>query len=115
MSYKLEEGFRTAIENVVSGIVIGALISAFLPILKTFSFVPSYYISLFQLIEVANLVGSILIVFAMEKWGFFYLLGWLLGMWIMSYSGLIEMWLLVLYGIVGSVVLVIKILKWLGL
>jgi len=115
MSHDLERGFRNVIEDIVSGIVLGVFLSAILPILKTLPSIPSYYISLFQLIEVVNLFGSIFVVFAMEKWGFFYLLGWLLGMWVMSYTGLVEYWLLVLYGTVGIIVLVLKILKWLGL
>ena len=110
MSDSIEEGFKEAIVGVVGGIVL----SVFLRIIPTLPDIPSYYVGLFQLLEIVIFVGSILVILKFESWGFWYLGGWLFGMWIMSISGLIENWLLILYLVVGGVVLVTKLMKKLG-
>ncbi len=100
-------GFREAIVGVVGGIVL----SIVLGLIPTLPFVPSYYVGIFQLFEAVSLVGGILLIFAMEKWGIGYLLGWLLGMWIMFRVGLVESSLFTLYAVVGTVIFVGKILQ----
>jgi len=107
MSDDIGKGFKEAIEGVVGGIVISTLWA----IIPTLSFVPSYYVGIFQLLQVASLIGGILLIFAMESWGFGYLLGWLFGMWIMSRAGLVDLWLFTLYAVVGAVVFIGKISK----
>jgi len=107
MSDDIGGGFREAIEGVIGGIIV----SAILGVIPTLPFVPSYYVGIFQLLEVISLVGGILLIFAMESWGFGYLIGWLFGMWIMSSAGLVESWLFTLYAVVGAVVFIGKILQ----
>lgn len=107
MSDDIGNGFREAIEGVVGGIIV----STVLGVIPTLPSVPSYYVGIFQLFEVAGLVGGILLIFSMESWGFGYLLGWLFGMWIMSSAGLVEPWLFTLYAVVGAVVFIGKILQ----
>jgi hypothetical protein len=107
MSNDIGRGFREAIEGVVGGIIV----SAILGVIPTLPFVPSYYVGIFQLFEVISLVGGILLIFAMESWGFGYLIGWLFGMWIMSSAGLVESPLFTLYAVVGAVVFIGKFLQ----
>lgn len=115
MFCNVEEGFGDAFQDTVEGIGAGALISATLGIMKTLPDVPSYYPLMFQLIEVAMLIGSIFAVFQIKSWRFTYLLGWLIGMWILYYVNLVEPWLFILYAAVGIPVLVIRVLKKIGL
>lgn len=107
MSESIESGLRGAVLGALGGFILSTLLG----VIPTLSFVPSYYVGIFQLFEVVSLVGGILLIFAMESWGFGYLLGWLVGMWVMSLSGLVEPWLFTLYAIVGAVVLVMKIVQ----
>jgi len=107
MSDDIQSGFRDAVIGILEGIIV----SAVLGIIPKIPLVPSYYVGIIQLIEAVYLVAGILVILAMESWGFWYLLGWLFGMWIMSSTGLVESWLLTLYAIVGAVVLLVKILK----
>jgi hypothetical protein len=107
MSDYARSGFRDAIEGVVAGIIL----STILGVIPKLPSVPSYYVGIFQLIEVVNLLGSILLVFAMESWGAWYLIGWICGMWIMSSAGLVESWLFTIYAIVGVLVLIGKVLQ----
>lgn len=107
MSNDISSGFSDAIVGVVAGIVV----SAILGVIPTLPFVPSYYVGIFQLFEVISLVGGIVLIFAMESWGFGFLMGWLFGMWIMSSAGLVESWLFMLYAVVGLIVLIGKILQ----
>jgi len=106
MSDDIQSGLRDA----VMGILEEIRVSSVLGIIPLIPNVPSYYVGIIQLIEVVYLVGGILVILAMESWGFWYLLGWLFGMWIMSTAGLVESWLFTLY-VVGAVVLLVKILK----
>lgn len=107
MSDGIESGLGSAVIEVLEGIVLSAVIG----IIPKLPMVPSYYAGIFQLVEVLFFVGSILVVLAMESWGFWYLLGWLFGMWIMSNTGLVDSGLFSLYAVVGAVVLFVKILK----
>lgn len=104
MSAEIEEGLKGAIIGVISGIII----SVFLMAIKSSELISPHYIALF---EVVNLVGSIVLIAHMESWGIGYLIGWLFGMGIMSYSGLVESWLVILYFIVGVLILIQKILQ----
>jgi len=107
MSNDIRGGYGDAVTGVVAGIILSALLEA-IPRLPS---VPSYYVGIFQLIEIVNLLGSIVLVFTMESWGAWYLIGWLVGMWIMFYAGLVESWLFTIYVIVGAIALIGKILQ----
>ena len=110
MSDDISSGFSNAIAEVVVGIILSAILGV-IPALP----VSSYYVGIFQLLEVISLVGGIVLIFAMESWGFGFLIGWLFGTWIMSSAGLVESWLFTLYAVVGLIVLIGKILQKLGL
>ena len=110
MSNDLQNGLRDAIIDVLEGIIVSAVLGI-IPLIPN---VPSYYVGIIQLFEVVYLVGGILVILAMERWKLGYLLGWLLGMWIMSSTGLVESWLFMLYVVVGAVVLFVKVLRKLG-
>jgi hypothetical protein len=112
---KFEEGARDAFWDTVQGIVVGGFINVALEIMKTTPYVPSYYTSLLQLLQVVILIGSIFAVFQIESWRFMYLLGWLIAMWFLYSVNLVESWLFILYAVVGIPVLLIRILKQLGL
>lgn len=107
MSDSVEKGLREA----VAGIVTGIILQTILGIIPTIPDIPAYYVGLFQLMPIINLVGSIVIVAAFESWGSWYLVGWLFGTGIMAIGGFVESWLLTLYLAVGVVVLVLKLLK----
>lgn len=107
MAAEFREGFKGAI----IGVICGVIISAFLFVIKSSALVPPSYMGLFSLFEIVSLVGGIILITQMESWGIGYLIGWLFGMWIMSYSGLVENWLVVLYFVVGGLVLIGKILQ----
>jgi hypothetical protein len=102
-----ESGFRDAVIGVLEGIIV----STVLGIIPQIPNIPSYYVGIIQLFEAIYLIGGILVILAMESWGFWYLSGWLLGMWIMSGTGLVESWLFALYFIVGAPTLAIKVLQ----
>lgn len=107
----MSDGARSGIRDAVEGVLAGIILSAILGVIPTLPSVPSYYTGIIQLIEVVNLFGSIVLVFGMESWGAWYLIGWLFGMLIMSSAGLVESWLFTLYTIVGVLVLVGKVLQ----
>lgn len=78
MSDSIEKGFKEA----VAGVLVGIILSTVLGIIPTLPNIPAYYVGLFQLIPIINLIGSIVVVTAFESWGFWYLIGWLFGTWI---------------------------------
>lgn len=104
-----EQGVRDAFQGIMEGIMIDAVVQTALVIVKTMPNVPSYYASMFQLIEVLMLIGSIFAVFKIETWKFMYLLGWILAMGFLDYVKLVEHWLFVLYACVGIPILIIRI------
>jgi hypothetical protein len=107
----IAEGLRDAFKDTIEGIVALALLSATITILKTTPNLPSYYPLMLQLVEIAMLFGSIFVVFQIESWRFTYLIGWLLGMWILYYVKLVDLWLFILYAAVGVPSLVAKFFK----
>lgn len=107
MSDDIQSGLHSAITEILEGIVL----SVILGIIPAIPNVPSYYVGIIQWIEVFYLVAGILVILAMESWKFWYLVGWLFGMMIMSTAGLIESWLFIIYVIVGIPVLIIKALR----
>ena len=107
----MSDGARSGLRDAVEGVLAGIIFSAILGVIPRLPSVPSYYVGIIQLIEVVNLVGSIVLVYAMESLGAWYLMGWLFGMWIMSSAGLVESWLFTIYVIVGVLVLIGKILQ----
>jgi hypothetical protein len=110
----LIEGAREAFWDTVEGIAVGGIMNALLEAMKTTPYVPSYYPSLLQLLQVVILIGSIFAVFEIESWRFLYLLGWLIAMWFLYSVNLVEPWLFILYTVVGIPVLLIRVFQKLG-
>lgn len=106
MSYDTESRLRDAIVDVLEGIIVSAVLGIFTLITN----VPSNYVAIFQLLEIMFLIGGMLVILVMEKWKLGYLLGWLIGMSIMSSLGLIESWLFILYAVVGLLTLFLNVL-----
>jgi len=103
----IEGGLRDVVKEAVAG----AVLSAALSLIPKLGVVQPEYVGIFQLIELTFLVGGILAISKMESMGIGYLIGWLFGAWIMSNVGLVESWLFTLYAVVGTVVLIGKILR----
>ena len=68
---------------------------------------PTYasYVSIFELF---NLLGSITIMTKFKYWASGYLIGYLFAITILSYIGLAESWLVVLYAIVGIPIIILR-------
>ena len=88
MLEEAQKGFRDAVREILEGIIVSALVG----VLGQIPFLPSDYMGMIQLFEAVYLMAGILVVLVMESWGFCYLLGWLLGMSIMSIINLVEHW-----------------------
>jgi len=79
---KFEYGFSRAITEIVTGIVLAVVLEAFV----TSGLIPYSYVLLFHLL---NVVSTIAFIFAIPYWATSYIIGWLIGLTIMSRSGLI--------------------------
>jgi len=108
MSEDIGSGFSNATKGAVGGVILSFLLG----VIPRLPFVPSVYGDILKLIEVVNLVGSIVLISSFESWGVGYLIGWLSGTGIMSSVGLVESWLFTIYAVVGVVVLIVKGLQW---
>jgi hypothetical protein len=111
MSDDIGEGLSDAMWGAIEGAILSCLFSVFSEVVVTLPDVPSYAIGIFQLLGVVLLVGSMLVVPKMKLWRIAYLIGWLLGTWIMYTAGLVESWLLVVYVIVGILAFIGKIFR----
>jgi len=107
MSKSFESGIREAVLGGFGGFILNVV----LDIIPTLPSIPSYYVGIVQLLKAVLLIGGIPLIFAMESWGLGYLLGWLVGMWMMSTVGLVESWMFTLYAVVGIVVVLGKIVE----
>lgn len=101
----VEEGYREAIE----GVVVGFIIQISIVVLREISIIPSTYVILLQLIQVAGIIGDILLILTKLYRGIGFLMGWAFGMGIMAYAGFVETWLIVLYLVVGIIAIGIKV------
>jgi len=101
---RAEYGFARAISEVVGGLIISVLLSAFV----STGLISSSYLLLFELF---NLVLTISFILALPYWGTGYLFGWLLGLAIMSQSGLVGPLDFVIYFVIPFIVLVVRFLK----
>ena len=96
----------TAIAGGLGGYAQFAIIRALAPHL----FMPPYLIEI--IIHAFNLVLGVAIILKFESWGFWYLIGWLIGQWIMAYTEFIESELVILFTIVGLFVLISFLVKY---
>jgi len=100
---KIEYGFRRAITEMVSGIVVAVILQAFV----SSGLIPYSYVLLFHLV---NIVSTIALVFAIPYWATSYIIGWLIGLAIMSRSGLIGTLEFVIY-FIPFFVLIARLVK----
>ncbi|MCZ7384137.1 MAG: hypothetical protein O8C63_05235 [Candidatus Methanoperedens sp.] len=84
-----EHGIERIFSEVISGIIATALLTALAP-----AFQNSLFVLLFILL---NIIISIALIDAMPYWGNGYILGWLVGVIILSNSGLVGIFDFILY------------------
>ncbi len=101
---RLEYGVKRAISEIVSGIVISSLLNSFS---HSGLLDPSHVI----LFNILNILGVVALTFAMPYWGSSYLIGWLIGLLIMSQTGLIELWEFLAYFAAALFVFITRIWK----
>jgi len=101
---RAEYGFARAISEVVGGLIVSVLLSAFV----STGLIPSSYLLMFELVNLALTIGFIL---ALPYWGTGYLFGWLLGLAIMFQSGLVGPLDFVIYFVIPFIVLIVRFLK----
>jgi len=100
---KFEYGFVRAVSEVVTGFVMWVVLSSFV----NAGLIPASFVLLFH---VLNVLSTVLMVFAMPFWATSYSIGWLVGLWVMYGSGLIEVFELLVY-LVPLIIVVIRFVK----
>jgi len=100
---KFEYGFVRAVSEVVAGFVMSVVLSSFV----NAGLIPT---SLVLLFHVLNVLSTVLMVFAMPFWATSYSIGWLVGLWVMYGSGLVEVFELLVY-LVPLIIVVIRFVK----
>jgi hypothetical protein len=97
------DDFEDGIKAAILGILTGLVTSSILVVIKELGPTYASYGTLFELV---NLVGSILVITKFKHIGSGYLAGYILGFGILSYVGLVETWLFILYAVVGVPIIV---------
>ena len=100
---KFEYGFKRAVSEVVAGLIMSAVLASFV----NEGLIPVSFVLLFH---VLNVLSTVLMVFAMPFWATSYSIGWLLGLWVMYSSGLVDVLELVVY-LVPLIIVVIRFAK----
>lgn len=101
----VQKGFQEAVE----GVVVGFVIQIFIIVFQKIPIIPSTYVLSLQLIQIVGLIGDIILIATMQYRGFGFFVGWVFGMGIMAYAGLVETWLIVLYIVVGIITIFAKV------
>ena len=104
MLEKFEFGFKRAFLEVIGGLLAPILLSSFV----STGLIPLYFIWLFHLLSIASIVNLIR---AMSYWSTFYIFGWLVGIFLFAYSGLLTIFDFLLY-IVPLIYLAFRLVKW---
>ena len=79
----LEDGFARSVSEVIGGVIVSFTVEAFA---KTGLIAPSF-IMLFYLVNAASMVAM---ASAVPRWGTGYIFGWLIGAWVLSKGGLLD-------------------------
>ena len=103
MSDKFDSGLSHAFTEIVVGLITPIFISS---ILST-ELVPSYFIWFFHLLSIIDMISLIK---EMSFWATSYIVGWLFGIIILAYSGLLVIIDFLIY-LIPLVFLVYKLLK----
>ncbi len=101
---RFKHGYKRAITEIITGIVMGILLGT----LESTGLIPPTYIFLFKLISIIGVVSLIL---AMPYWGTGYLLGWLLGVFIMMESGLVGILDFIVYFVVPFAIILSRFIR----
>lgn len=104
ISDKFNIGFDYAIEQIFGGIVTSVLVD----VVVSTGLIPSYFIWYFHLLNIAGMISLIL---AMPLWATSYIVGWLVGVFIMAYSELLTIGEITVY-IIPIVILILRFLKY---
>lgn len=100
---KFDYGVNRAIEEIIGGI----LTSVIVDVVVSTELIPSYFIWYFHLLKIASMIGLIL---TMPLWATSYIVGWLVGVFIMAYSGLLTFIDVLIY-FIPVVILVYRLYK----
>ncbi len=100
----VEAGLKTALAGVLGGVALGAAFR----IIRTIA--PEYG-TIVTLLELLNLLGSVIFMVKMKYRGSGYLIGYLLGIWLMGYLGIEESWKVALCAIVGVPLILVRFTK----
>jgi hypothetical protein len=103
-----EGSFGYGIDRAIGEIIGGSVTSLIVDVFISSGLLPPAYAVLFSIV---NMLGTIAFILAMPYWGTFYLLGWLVGLWIMSQAGMVGILDAAVYFGVPLVVLVMRFLK----
>lgn len=87
---EFEYGFVRVISEIVVGFVMSVVLSSFV----SAGLIPASFVLLFHFL---NVVSTVVMVFAMPFWATSYSIGWLVGLWVMYSSGLVEVFELLIY------------------
>ena len=101
--FKFEYGFKRAVSEVVAGLIMSVVLASFVDA----GLIPASFVLLFH---VLNVLSTVLMVFAMPFWATSYSIGWLLGLWVMYSSGLVDVFELLIY-LVPLIVVGIRFVK----
>lgn len=99
-----EHGYKRAVSEIIGGIVTSAMLNAFI----LTEVIDSSWVLYFKLL---NMFGLITLILAMPYWGTIYLLGWLIGLFILSKSGLVGFLDFVIYFGIPLMILFIRLIK----
>jgi hypothetical protein len=100
----LEHGIIRAFSAVLGGIILTSLLHA---LADSGLIEPSYLV----LLNLANILGIISISLLIKYWGTLYILGWLLGLIMLSPGGLVDPWEMIVYLAVAIIVLFRRFLR----
>lgn len=103
MSDKFDSGFNRASSEIVGGLITPIIISSFV----STGLFPSYFIWFFHLLSIVDMISLIK---AMSFWATSYIVGWLFGVIILAYSGLLAITDILIY-LIPLVFLVYRLLK----
>jgi|Deesub1362A_J573_1020465.scaffolds.fasta_scaffold00483_30 hypothetical protein len=99
-----EHGYKRAITEIITGIVMGILLST----LESTGLIPPSYIFPFKL---TSIIGVVSLILAMPYWGTGYLLGWLLGVFVLMESGLVGIFDFIVYFVAPFAILLIRFMR----
>lgn len=75
------DGANSAVQEIVGGLITSIIVAA----IAASGLLPSSYYTMFKLV---NLLGTITLILTMPIYGFTYLLGWIVALWILFNAGL---------------------------